>query len=148
MIKTANYLKVILADTFGMYLNAHNFHWNVEGRDFAQLHEFFGNIYEETHDAVDSIAEYIRALDSYAPGSYSRFKELTSVEEVTAVIPASAMIRSLITANDIVIRSLRVGVSIAKEEGLEEIINFLGGRLEVHTKHGWMLKSFTKLDRE
>lgn len=148
MIKTANYLKVILADTFGMYLNAHNFHWNVEGRDFAQLHDFFGGIYKETHGAVDAIAEQIRALDSYAPGSYSRFKELTSVEEVTTVIPAAAMIRSLIATNDIVIRSLRVGVSIAKEEGLEEVINFLGGRLEAHTKHGWMLRSFTKLDRE
>ena len=148
MIKTANYLKVILADTFGMYLNAHNFHWNVEGRDFAQLHEFFGSIYEETHGAVDAIAEQIRALDSYAPGSYTRFKELSSVEEVVTVIPASAMIRSLIAANDTVIKSLRVGVSIAKEEGLEEVINFLGGRLEAHTKHGWMLRSFTKTDRE
>jgi len=148
MIKTANYLKVILADTFGMYLNAHNFHWNVEGRDFAQLHEFFGNIYEEVHGAVDLIAEQVRALDSYAPGSYSRFKELSTVEEVTTIIPASAMIRSLITANDTVMKSLRVGVSIAKEEGLEEIVNFLGGRLEVHAKHGWMLRSFTKTDRE
>lgn len=148
MLKTANYLKVILADTFGMYLNAHNFHWNVEGRDFAQLHDFFGGIYEETHSAVDAIAEIIRSLDSYAPGSYSRFKELTSVEEVTTVIPASEMIRRLLAANEVVIKSLRVGVSIAKEEGLEEVVNFLGGRLEAHTKHGWMLKSFLKIDRE
>lgn len=148
MIKTANYLKVILADSFGMYLIAHNFHWNVEGRDFAQLHEFFGNIYEEVHGAVDIIAEHIRALDSYAPGSYSRFKELSSVEEITSIIPASEMIRRLIAANDVVIKSLRVGVSIAKEEGLEEVINFLGARLEAHSKHAWMLRSFTKTDRE
>lgn len=148
MIKTANYLKVILADTFGMYLNAHNFHWNVEGRDFAQLHEFFGDVYEELHGAVDSIAEHIRALDSYAPGSYSRFKELTSVEEVTQMITASEMIRSLLLANDTVIKSLRVGVSIAKEEGLEEVINFLGERLEAHTKFSWMLRAFLKTDRE
>ena len=148
MLKTVNYLKVILADTFGMYLNAHNFHWNVEGRDFAQLHEFFGDVYEELHGAVDSIAEHIRALDSYAPGSYSRFKELTSVEEVTQMITASEMIRSLLLANDTVIKSLRVGVSIAKEEGLEEVINFLGERLEAHTKLSWMLRAFLKTDRE
>lgn len=148
MLKTANYLKVILADTFGMYLNAHNFHWNVEGRDFAQLHDFFKNVYEEVHGAVDSIAEHIRALDSYAPGSYSRFKELSSVEEVTQIISASEMIRNLLAANEVVIKSLRVGVSIAKEDGLEEVVNFLGARLEAHTKHGWMLKSFLKTDRE
>lgn len=148
MLKTVNYLKVILADTFGMYLNAHNFHWNVEGRDFTQLHEFFGNVYEELHNAVDSIAEHIRALDSYAPGSYSRFKELTSVEEVTQMLTASEMIRSLLLTNDTVIKSLRVGVSIAKEEGLEEVINFLGERLEAHTKFSWMLRALLKTDRE
>ena len=148
MLKTSNYLKVILADTFGMYLNAHNFHWNVEGRFFPQLHELFGSIYEEVHSAVDGIAEHIRALDSYAPGSYSRFKELTSVEEETQILNASTMILKLIAANEAVIKSLRVGVSIAKEEGLEEVINFLGGRLEAHTKHAWMLKAMTKLDRE
>jgi len=145
---TVSALKVILANSFGFYLNAHNFHWNVEGRDFVQLHELFGKIYEEVFDSLDGTAEHIRALNSYAPGSYTRFKELSQIPEETAVPTASVMIAKLHAANDIVIRSLRDCVEVAKRENLEEIVNYLGGRLEAHTKHAWMLRSLMKTDRE
>ncbi len=145
---TVSALKVILANSFGFYLNAHNFHWNVEGRDFVQLHELFGKIYEEVFDSLDGTAEHIRALNSYAPGSYTRFKELSQIPEETAVPTASVMIAKLHAANDIVIRTLRDCVEVAKRENLEEIVNYLGGRLEAHTKHAWMLRSLMKTDRE
>ena len=70
-------MRKVLADTFAMYLKAHNYHWNVEGSNFPQYHDFFGNLYQELHGAVDPIAEEIRALDAYVPGSLSRFLELT-----------------------------------------------------------------------
>lgn len=145
---TVSALKVILANSFGFYLNAHNFHWNVEGRDFVQLHDLFGKIYEEVFDSLDGTAEHIRALNSYAPGSYTRFKELSQIPEETAVPTASVMIAKLHAANDIVIKSLRECVEVAKRENLEEIVNYLGGRLEAHTKHAWMLRSLMKTDRE
>lgn len=145
---TVSALKVILANSFGFYLNAHNFHWNVEGRDFVQLHDLFGKIYEEVFDSLDGTAEHIRALNSYAPGSYTRFKELSQIPEETAVPTASVMIAKLHAANDIVIKSLRECVEAAKKENLEEIVNYLGGRLEAHTKHAWMLRSLMKTDRE
>lgn len=145
---TVSALKKVLANTFGLYLNAHNFHWNVEGRDFAQLHEFFGGIYEEVHGAVDAIAEHIRALNAYAPGSYSRFKELADVPEETSIPSSSEMITRLYTSNETVIRSLRECLEAAKTENLEEVVNFIGERLEAHTKHAWMLRAFTRTDRE
>jgi starvation-inducible DNA-binding protein len=147
-METAAALKKVFANTFGMYLNAHNFHWNVEGRNFAQLHDFFGDLYEELHGAIDPIAENIRALNSYAPGSYTRFKELASVPEETTIPTATVMISKLYSSNEIVIKSLRECAEAAKRENLEEIVNFIGGRLESHTKHAWMLRSFSKIDRE
>lgn len=145
---TVSALKKVLSNTFSLYLNAHNFHWNVEGRDFAQLHEFFGNLYQELHGAVDPIAEHIRALNSYVPGSFTRFKEMTDVPEETAIPSSTDMITRLYNSNNIVIISLRECVESAKRENLEEIVNFIGGRLEAHAKHAWMLRSFTRTDRE
>ena len=72
MEELINKMKVVLASSFAFYLKAHNFHWNVEGVNFPQYHEFFGNLYEEVHSAIDKIAEEIRALDAYAPGSLKR----------------------------------------------------------------------------
>ena len=76
-------MKGLLASTFALYLKAHYFHWNVEGPDFAQYHEFFGNFYESVYGNVDKIAEEIRALDAYAPGSLGRFQELTGIKGVS-----------------------------------------------------------------
>jgi len=76
-------LKILLASQFAYYLKAQYFHWNVEGSDFAQLHEFFSDIYEDAYSAVDPIAEYIRALEEYTPGSLSRFAELSLIPDQT-----------------------------------------------------------------
>lgn len=147
MSELGNSMKVVLADSFGMMLNTWMMHWNVEGPDFYELHKLFGDIYTELFEAVDDVAEHIRALDEYAPGSYTRFKELTTVEEETKIATASGMVERLLATNDAVIASLKLAVEQAKLANDEGNINFLGGRLEVHAKHGWMLRSVTKKQR-
>ena len=137
-------MKKILADTFALYLKAHNYHWNVEGSNFPQYHEFFGNLYEELHGAVDPIAEQIRALDAYAPGSFTRFMELTDIEDELAVPAGVEMARRLMTDNDRVLATLNVAFKLADTMDKQGLADFIAGRIDTHSKHGWMLRSITK----
>ena len=93
-------MKKVLADSFAFYLKAHNYHWNVEGMNFPQYHEFFGNLYEEVYGSIDSTAEEIRALDTYAPGSFSRYMELTDIEDELLVPSGVEMARRLLADNE------------------------------------------------
>jgi starvation-inducible DNA-binding protein len=137
-------MKKILADTFAMYLKAHNYHWNVEGINFPQYHEFFGNLYEELHGAVDPIAEEIRSLDTYAPGSFTRFMELTEIEDEVTVPAGVEMARRLMTDNERVLATLNMAFKLADTMDKQGLADFLAGRIDVHNKHGWMLRSITK----
>ena len=137
-------MKKVLADTFALYLKAHNYHWNVEGSNFPQYHEFFGNLYEELHDAVDPIAEHIRALDAYAPGSFTRFMELTEIEDELSVPAGVEMARRLMTDNERVMATLDVAQKLADTVGKSGLANFLQERIDIHSKHQWMLRSITK----
>ena len=133
-----------LADTFALYLKAHNYHWNVEGSNFPQYHEFFGNLYEELHGAVDPIAEEIRSLDTYAPGSFTRFMELTEIEDETSVPAGVEMARRLMTDNERVLATLNVAFKLADQFDKQGLADFLAGRIDTHSKHAWMLRSITK----
>ena len=137
-------MRKVLADTFAMYLKAHNYHWNVEGPNFPQYHEFFGNLYEELHGAVDPIAEEIRSLDAYAPGSFSRFLELTEIEDETNVPMAREMALKLLRDNDTVLNTLNVAFKLADQFDRQGLADFIAGRIDVHNKHGWMLRSIIK----
>jgi starvation-inducible DNA-binding protein len=137
-------MKKILADTFALYLKAHNYHWNVEGSNFPQYHEFFGNLYEELHGAVDPIAEEIRSLDTYAPGSFTRFMELTDIEDEVSVPAGVEMARRLMTDNEKVLGTLNIAFKIAEQLDKQGLADFLAGRIDVHNKHQWMLRSITK----
>ncbi len=137
-------MKKVLADTFAMYLKSHNYHWNVEGQNFPQYHEFFGNLYEELHGAVDPIAEHIRSLDAYAPGSFTRFMELTDIEDEVAVPAGVEMARRLMTDNEKVLATLNIAFKIADQLDKQGLADFLAGRIDAHNKHGWMLRSITK----
>ena len=139
-----NDAKVALADTFSFYLKAHNFHWNVEGSDFPELHELFGKLYEETWEAVDAIAEHIRACDAYVPGSYSRFSELTNIEEELKIPAAPEMVRRLLADNDTVMSTLKKAWESAEAAGNIGFSNFLQDRYDIHAKHGWMLRATLK----
>ena len=88
-------LKKAQADTFAFYLKAHNYHWNVESHAFSLYHAFFGTLYEDAFDAVDTIAEHTRTLDAYVPGSFTRFKELATIEDEVNVPSAKTMIEKL-----------------------------------------------------
>ena len=140
----ADDLKVALADTFAFYLKAHNYHWNVEGPNFSEYHAFLNGLYDEVWLAVDAIAEHIRTLDAYVPGSFSRYSELSSIEDETAIPKAVAMMRKLESDNQKVIVSLTKAMKSADEEGKIGISNFLQDRIDIHEKHGWMIRSFTK----
>ena len=137
-------MKKVLADTFAMYLKAHNYHWNVEGSNFPQYHEFFGNLYEELHGAVDPIAEQVRALDAYAPGSFARFSELTDIEDELTVPDGVEMARRLMTDNEIVLSTLNITFKLADIMDKQGLADFIAGRIDIHSKHGWMLRSITK----
>lgn len=136
--------KVALADTFAFYLKAHNFHWNVEGENFGEYHAFFGTLYTETHTAVDLIAEHIRTFDAYVPGSFSRFSELTNISDENTVISCGKMIRVLEQDNKTLIASLTKAYETAEAAGKLGAANFIQDRIDIHEKHGWMLRSYSK----
>ena len=137
-------MRKVLADTFAMYLKAHNYHWNVEGSNFPQYHDFFGNLYQELHGAVDPIAEEIRALDAYVPGSLSRFLELTEIEDELSIPNGVEMARRFMVDNQKVIMTLDMAFKLADELDQQGLADFIAGRLDAHKKHGWMLRSITK----
>lgn len=138
-------MKVVLADTFAMYLKCHMFHWNVTGVNFPQLHDFFGDLYDELHGAVDLIAEQIRALDAFAPGSFTRFSQLATVQDETSIPGAMSMVSKLKDDNDKVVESLKAAYLTAEELKVYGLANFLQDRIDIHAKHGWMLKSTMKV---
>lgn len=140
-------LKTLLASQFAYYLKAHYFHWNVEGPDFAQLHEFFQNIYEDAYSAVDPIAEYIRSLDEYAPGSFARYQELTQIPGQTKVPRARLMIEELLADSQTMVDILNTCFADATEENKQDIANFMAERLSQQNKYMWQLKSFLKEQR-
>jgi starvation-inducible DNA-binding protein len=137
-------MKKVLADTFAMYLKSHNYHWNVEGSNFPQYHEFFGNLYEELHGAVDPIAEQIRALDAYAPGSLSRFMELTDIQDEMNVPLGTDMARKLLSDNQTVLNTLNMALKLAEQFDKQGLMDFLAGRIDTHSNHAWMLRSISK----
>lgn len=136
-----NALKVVLADTFTMYFKSHSYHWNVIGPNFSEYHEFFGELYGELHGAVDTIAEEIRAANSFAPSSLDRLKELTRIQEADTIPTADRMFQILMNDNNIVLDSLKTAYDLAEKAEELGLANFLQDRMDIHKKHGWMLRA-------
>lgn len=136
--------KVALADTFAFYLKAHNYHWNVEGENFNDYHAFFATLYTDAWEATDAIAEHLRTLDTYVPASFGRFKELATIEDETKVPSAKTMISRLEADNRKVIASLTAAYKDADSEQKLGFANFLQDRIDIHEKHGWMLRATNK----
>ena len=137
-------MKVTLASTFAFYLKAHGFHWNVEGPNFPQYHEFLGNIWEEAFGAIDPIAEHLRTLGAYAPASFLRYKELSIVKDEINIPEPISMMSKLRNDNQALIEQLTKTQSSAEKEKKMGLANFLQDRIDAHEKHGWMLRSITK----
>jgi len=137
-------MKVSLASTFAFYLKAHGFHWNVEGSNFPQYHEFLGNLWEETFGAVDPIAEHLRTLESYAPASFARYTDLSIIKDELNIPPAMSMMTRLLDDNKKIIDQLTKTQALAEKNKKMGLANFLQDRIDAHEKHGWMLRSITK----
>jgi starvation-inducible DNA-binding protein len=137
-------MKVSLASTFSFYLKAHGFHWNVEGANFPQYHEFLGNLWEETFGAVDPIAEHLRTLEAYAPASLSRYTELSIVKDELNIPSAMSMMVKLKDDNAAIIEQLTKTQALAEQNKKMGLANFLQDRIDAHEKHGWMLRSIIK----
>ena len=143
----ADSLKTLLATNFAYYLKAQGFHWNVEGPDFGELHDFFQNIYQDAYSAVDPVAEYIRYLDEYAPGSMERFSELSIIQGQSKIPRARLMIEELLANTQQLIELLNQCFAAAEQENQQGIADFVAGRLTEHGKHGWMMRSLLKDQR-
>ena len=137
-------MKVTLASTFAFYLKAHGFHWNVEGANFPQYHEFLGSLWEEAFGAVDPIAEHLRTLDSYAPASFARYSNLSIVKDELNIPAAMSMMVKLKDDNKALIEQLAKTQLLAEKEKKMGLANFLQDRIDAHEKHAWMLRSITK----
>lgn len=134
-------LAVLLADTYTLYLKTHNYHWNVTGPMFQTLHTLFETQYTELAVAVDDIAERIRALGEFAPGSYKEYAKLTSIKEAYSIPSAEEMIKDLVKGQEAIAKTARSIVPTADEASDEVTLDLLTQRMTVHEKTAWMLRS-------
>lgn len=141
MDKLQNALKIAFASEFSFYLKAHNYHWNVTGPMFPQLHDLFGKIYEEVYGSIDTFAEEIRAAGAFVPASYTRFSMLTQIEDETAIPADRDMLQELLSDSERMSKLLKLTFDMATAQGQDGLADFLAGRIDAHKKHSWMLRS-------
>jgi starvation-inducible DNA-binding protein len=142
--QTAEELSKLLADSYTLYLQTHNFHWNVTGLHFRELHLMFEEHYTELAIAVDDIAERIRTLDFVAAGTYKEFAKLSSIEEVEGVPTANEMTIILTESHERVIRTARDVLKVAQISADESTVSLVSDRMRVHEKIVWMLRAMVK----
>jgi starvation-inducible DNA-binding protein len=138
--RIAEALSRMLADSYILYLKTHNFHWNVTGPMFQTLHIMFMQQYTELWNALDLIAERIRALGHPAPGSYKRYVELSTIKEEQGVPSAGDMIRQLVAGQEAVTRTARAAFRVADGADDQPTADLLTQRMEIHEKNAWMLR--------
>jgi starvation-inducible DNA-binding protein len=139
--KVAEGLSRFLADSVTLYMMTHNFHWNVKGPMFNTLHLMFMDQYTEQWNALDMIAERIRALDFPAPGTYAEFSRLASIKEVAGVPKAGEMVALLVAAQEATARTARKLFPVVEKANDQPTLDLLTQRLEIHEKTAWMLRS-------
>ena len=137
-------MKTLLGSSVSLYIKSANFHWNVEGPDFPEYHEFFGEYYADVYGTIDTIAEYIRALDSYTPASLKRFQELSFIPDQTMQQAPMGMFQELFNDNATFISFLNSTFDVATGERQQGIANFIAERIDAHQKHQWMIRSILK----
>ena len=138
-------LKILQANATVMYYKVHQYHWNVEGIEFSQYHDFFGDLYVDVYNSIDPIAENIRKLNEYAPVSLDElFKYKTLSEESTRLIKLVDILGSINAANQEVINSLNKVFALAQKDNKQGLCNFIADRIDTHEKHGWMLRASAK----
>ncbi len=141
MEKIAGGLKHLLADSYTLYLQTHNFHWNVTGPKFRELHLMFEEHYTELATAVDEIAERIRTLGVAAPGTYQAFNGLSAIKEVEGVPSAEDMVAILTKSHEQVVKTCRDVLTLAQDGNDESTAALVSDRMRIHEKTAWMLRS-------
>ena len=137
----AQELTKVLADSYAVYLKTHGYHWNVRGPEFFSYHNLLELQYREIWEALDTIAERIRALGEFAPQGYATFANLTSIKDGDPETEAQAMLKELMRDHETVIATARAGIDVADEAGDEASVDLLTQRLAAHEKAAWMLRS-------
>jgi starvation-inducible DNA-binding protein len=137
-------LKKVLADSYTLYLQTHNFHWNVKGPRFRELHLMFEEHYIELAVAVDDIAERIRSLGVAAPGTYRAFAELSSISEVDGVPTADEMVDILQKSHEQVVKSCRETLKVSQAADDESSFALISDRMRIHEKTAWMLRALSE----
>ena len=137
-------LKTAFASSYSFVLKTQNFHWNVEGPLFVQLHELFGNIYEEVYSSIDTFAEELRALQIYTPASLQKFSMLSLVQDENEIKDFQSMLRELLTDSEKMAQLYKVVFDMAEANGDHGLADFFAGRQDAHKKHSWMLRSCLK----
>lgn len=140
----AKNLSKLLADTYSLYLKTHGFHWNITGPMFNTLHTMFETEYNELWTAADVIAERIRALDIYAPGSYTQFAKLTSIPEETGIPDWKGMVQQLVDGHETAARTARATFKAADKADDQPTADLATQRMQEHEKTAWMLRSLLK----
>jgi starvation-inducible DNA-binding protein len=136
-------LKCLLADSYTLYLQTHNFHWNVTGPQFRELHLMFEEHYTELAGAVDDIAERIRTLGMPAPATYKEFAKLSSIEEVDGVPPSNEMVKILLSGHETVVKTCRKVLVSAQQADDESSASLVSDRMRIHEKTTWMLRALS-----
>ena len=141
LIKTS---KVAFASEYSYFVKAQFFHWNVEGSNFPQYHELFGNIYEEVYGNIDAFAENLRKLGTYAPGSFDRLSMLSRIDDETQIMPAERMLAELLADSERMCEMFKVVFMLSEQANEYGLSDFIAGRQDAHRKHAWMLKATLK----
>lgn len=140
----ADTLKEQLATLVAFKVKSQGFHWNVEGDNFVQLHDLFGDIYEDAEGATDPLGEHIRTLEVYVPGSLVRFEELSAIKDQVKIPSAKLMVKELIDDSEIILGHLDKCFAEATKDNKQGIADFIAQRQSQHAKYLWMLKSYAK----
>ena len=144
----ADNLKTLLGSTFVLYTKTHGFHWNIEGSNFPQYHKFLNKMYDEIYGTIDTIAEYIRTLGSYSPGSLGRMLELSIIEEQYKIPRAELMLEELLVDCEKMIKLVTELFDIATQEKAQGIANYLAELQDLYSKKAWMIRATLKKARE
>lgn len=145
MDKFINQLKIAFASQYSFAIKAQNFHWNVEGSDFYQLHKLFMDIYDEVYATIDDFAENIRKIKGYTPASLERFSTLTAISDEVEVLAPEQMVSELLADAEKMQEIMKHLFVLAEDMGEHGLSNFLADRQDAFAKHAWFLRATSKV---
>jgi starvation-inducible DNA-binding protein len=141
-------LKTLLASTQSFAIKSQNFHWNIEGSDFPQYHAFFDALYGDVAETIDRIAEYVRILGAYTPGSLTRYAELSIIKDQTKIPRAELMFVESLQDCETMIQLVTEMFDQATAERQQGIANYMAELQDLYAKKAWFIRSILKKERE